>query len=54
MSKKRAKRMIGQHTSETWFTNGVGYRRCSTCGEVKRFPDDYHRNGTGEDGEAAG
>lgn len=53
MGKSRAKRMIGQHASETWFANGIGYRRCSTCGEVKRLYDDYHRNGTDDEGQAA-
>lgn len=52
MSKRRAKRMIGTHKGETWTDErGFSKRRCTTCGVVKRLPEDFHRNGVDADGQ---
>ena len=43
--------MYGIYESETFVDNGVWYRRCVFCGELKQLHQDFPKNGTDDKGE---
>ena len=54
MSRKRATKMMGQYTSDTFVDEqGVAMRHCTTCGQLKTLYDGYHKNGVDDSGGTA-
>lgn len=49
----RAKKMYGTFESETYLQEGLWYRRCVFCGEVKPLETGFPKNGRDKDGSVA-